>query len=120
MIIAGFGFRRAATLDSLLDAYARVSCDADGLATAADKANSAIFRNLATRLNLPVVAVSSPSLIVQNTHTQSKAALASRGTGSVAEAAALAAAGPGATLLTTRIISTDHMATCALAKGDFS
>ena len=35
--------------------------------------------------------------------------------GSVAEAAALAAAGPGARLLAPRMISADRMASCALA-----
>ncbi|MHA6346914.1 cobalamin biosynthesis protein, partial [Roseivivax sp. CAU 1761] len=38
-------------------------------------------------------------------------------TGSVAEAAALAAAGPGARLLGPRAVSPDGCATCALAQG---
>ena len=37
--------------------------------------------------------------------------------GSLAEAAALAAAGPGATLVVNRIISSDGMATCAIAQS---
>ena len=37
-----------------------------------------------------------------------------------AEAAALAAAGPGARLLGPRVVSADRMATCALAEGNGS
>ena len=57
------------------------------------------------------------ALTAQATSTQSPASRASRGTGSVAEAAALAAAGPGARLLSPRVISADGRATCALAEG---
>jgi cobalt-precorrin 5A hydrolase len=51
------------------------------------------------------------------TVTQSGASHRARRTGSVAEAAALVAAGPGATLLGARAVSGDRMATCALAEG---
>jgi len=40
------------------------------------------------------------------------------GARSVAEAAALAAAGPGARLVGTRVISDDRLATAAIAEGD--
>jgi cobalt-precorrin 5A hydrolase len=43
--------------------------------------------------------------------------LAARGVGSVAEAVALAAAGPGARIVVARVISSDRMATCAIAQG---
>ncbi|ENO84722.1 hypothetical protein C666_16775, partial [Thauera linaloolentis 47Lol = DSM 12138] len=43
---------------------------------------------------------------------------AARGCGSVAEAAALAAAGQGARLLAIRHISPDRSATCAIAQGE--
>jgi cobalt-precorrin 5A hydrolase len=46
MIVAGFGFRQAATLDSLLDALHRAGAPHHPalLATAADKAASPAFR----------------------------------------------------------------------------
>jgi cobalt-precorrin 5A hydrolase len=48
--------------------------------------------------------------------TQSARSLAAHGVGSVAEAAALAAAGPGATLVLERVAST--FVTCALARPE--
>ncbi|MFP4328377.1 MAG: cobalamin biosynthesis protein, partial [Paracoccaceae bacterium] len=51
------------------------------------------------------------------TLTRSAYALDTYRTGSVAEACALAAAGPGALLLGPRAISSDRMATCALARS---
>ncbi len=49
------------------------------------------------------------------TLTDSRHSRQSRGTGSVAEAVALLAAGPGARLLGPRLISTDRRATTAVA-----
>lgn len=120
MIVAGFGFRGEAGTDSLREAYAS-ACDglrADALATAADKAEAAPMTALAQKLGLPLHAVADDALRAQTTLTQSPAALAARGTGSMAEAAALAAAGPGAQLLGPRVISRDRMASCALARAD--
>lgn len=152
MIVAGFGFRSGATVDSLHDALTRavavwtggepaagpaagisaLHCAAtqiqtptlqsahpcpDLLATAAAKADSPAIQTLARRLSRPLRAIPAGVLAAQPTATQSLAALAAHGTGSVAESAALSAAGAGATLLTPRVISTDRMATCALARG---
>ncbi|WP_333999341.1 cobalamin biosynthesis protein [Sphingomonas aurantiaca] len=64
-----------------------------------------------------MIAVSPGTLQRATTPTQSVASLAARRAGSVAEASALAAAGPGAQLLATRHISPDRMATCAIAQG---
>ncbi|SFQ53140.1 cobalt-precorrin 5A hydrolase [Roseivivax halotolerans] len=119
MIVAGFGFRGAATTASLLDALEQAG-GARGvamIATAADKANGPAFRGLAETLSLPASAIDSDTLERQQTATHSQASKSARGTGSVAEAAALAAAGPGASLLGPRSISADRMATCALARG---
>lgn len=88
------------------------------LATAADKAETDAFRKLAADLGLPVRGIDGTTLSVQRTRTQSPVSLHARGTGSLAEAAALAAAGPGARLLIGRQVSADGMATCALAEGD--
>ncbi len=117
MIVAGFGFRRDASAASLRDAFDRARGDhpVSGLATAADKAGTAQFRALSAALGLPACPVAPEALTPQATHTHSPRVAAARGTGSVAEAAALAAAGPGARPLAPRIISADRMASCALA-----
>ncbi|MFZ1468885.1 MAG: cobalamin biosynthesis protein [Paracoccaceae bacterium] len=117
MIVAGLGFRAGASVDSLHDALARAAADhsPDCLATAADKAVAPAFQRLVAETRLPFHAISAPDLSAVKTPTQSAAAQASHGTGSVAEAAALAAAGPGARLLAPRAISSDRQATCALA-----
>jgi cobalt-precorrin 5A hydrolase len=52
------------------------------------------------------------------TPTQSERIKERVGTGSVAEAAALAAAGRRARLISTRAVSQDRMATAAIAEGD--
>ena len=108
MIIAGFGFSSRATVESLKGALAATGQAPDKVATLADKVA------LLAGLGFPVIAVTGP---LPDTPTQSPASLAARGAGSVAEACALAAAGPGAYLLTTRRVSPDGLATCAIAKG---
>jgi len=117
MIVAGFGFRAAATADSLRDAYVRAGGTAKAVATAADKAQAAAFQDFAARVALPVYAIAPEVLVKQQTLTSSEASREARHTGSVSEAAALAAAGPGGRLITPRVVSADGMATCALAKG---
>lgn len=119
VIVAGFGFRAAATPESLADAFARAGGEprAAVLATAADKAEGATFRAFAEGRGLPIRGIDSTSLAAQKTRTHSEASRAARGTGSLAEAAALAAAGAGARLLGPRVISGDGRATCALAEG---
>jgi cobalt-precorrin 5A hydrolase len=120
VIVAGFGFRAAATVDSLADALVRTGSAGRValLATVADKAQAPAFHALATALALPIRAVDAETLARQETLTRSAASRAARGTGSVAEASALAAAGRGARLMARRVVSGDGMATCALAEGD--
>lgn len=121
MIVAGFGFRGGASVDSLRDALARARAAAHvavppaRIATAADKTAAPVFAALSRALGAAVCPVAAPVLAACPTPTQSAWAIAERGTGSLAEAAALVTAGPGATLLTRRMISTDRMASCALA-----
>jgi cobalt-precorrin 5A hydrolase len=117
MIVAGFGFRRAATAESLLDALdkARGPQAPVLLATAEDKAAAPAFQALSARLGLPIHTVTLDALAQVETPTRSATVRALRGSGSVAEAAALVAAGPGASLLGPRAVSADRMATCALA-----
>ena len=119
MIVAGFGFRQDAGLESLLDALhlASEGREVDRLAAPKDKSEGAVFQALADRLNLPVVAVAPDALAAQTTITMSPASMDARGTSSVAEAAALAAVGDGGRLLGARVVSTDRQATCALAEG---
>ncbi len=117
-IVAGFGFRAGAGVASLRAALALAQeghPPVDVLATAADKADQ--LRSFADTLGLPLVAVDAQALEEAETVTLSLASLAARRTGSVAEGAAMAAAGPGARLLTTRHISPDRMATCAIAQS---
>ncbi|GAA0747844.1 precorrin methylase [Sphingomonas sp. ABOLD] len=112
MIVAGFGYRSGATAASLRSALALAQTGAPPVthvATLADKLP------LLAALGLPTIVVDAVAGVA--TPTRSPASLAARGTGSVAEAAALAAAGPGARLLVTRQISPDRMATCAIAEG---
>lgn len=117
MIVAGFGFRGTATLASLQDAFSRVGGQADALAAPADKAAAECLIQLAQSLLLPVIPVAPEALQMQETATRSARVMAARGTGSVAEAAAMAGAGPGARLVQTRVISGDRLATAALAEG---
>ncbi len=112
MIVAGFGYRSGATAASLRSALALAQAEAPAVthvATVADKLP------LLETLGLPTIAVA--GLAAVPTPTRSAASLAARGTGSVAEAAALAAAGPEARLLVRRQISPDRLATCAIAEG---
>ncbi|MFC6689454.1 cobalamin biosynthesis protein [Jhaorihella thermophila] len=117
MIVAGIGFRASASADSLRSALDRAAQGRapDLIAAPADKAAAPCLTAFAARLGVPVQAVPADRLAAMETPTQSARVHASRGTGSVAEAAALAAAGPGARLLTPRQISEDRQATCAAA-----
>ena len=117
MIVAGLGFRKDAGIGSLRDALARAGgLHAQALATAADKASAPVIQTLAAELALPLHAIPLERLHNQPTLTQSPRVSALYGTGSLAEAAALAAAGPGARLLGPRVTSQDGKATAALAE----
>jgi cobalt-precorrin 5A hydrolase len=116
MIVAGFGFRSGVTLAALQEALV-LAGGADGvthLATLADKAEGLAPLGLA--LGLPVLAVADGVLLGQATLTRSGRVQALKGVGSVAEAAALAAAGPGARLRGPRVVSADGTATAAIAE----
>lgn len=118
MIVAGFGFRHRAGETSLRAALAlaqRGHPPIDAVATAADKAPA--LAGLADALGLALIAVPPAALERAATITRSAASRAARDTGSVAEAAALVAAGPNARLLHARHVSPDRRATCALAEG---
>jgi cobalt-precorrin 5A hydrolase len=117
MIVAGFGFRSGVTLAALQDALARAG-GSDGVTHLATLAGKAVtLHPLARHLGLPVVEVDEETLQGHATLTQSARVEGLFGTGSVAEAAALAAAGPGARLRGPRAVSADGMATAAIAEG---
>jgi cobalt-precorrin 5A hydrolase len=115
MIVAGFGFRSKTSLAALQEALdlAGGAAGVTHLATLAAKAPG--LQPLASALGLPVIAVLPETLRDQPTLTRSARVAALHGTGSVAEAAALAAAGPGASLRGPRKASHDGTATAAIA-----
>jgi cobalt-precorrin 5A hydrolase len=115
--VAGLGFRKAATLASLQDALARAGGAADRLATAETKAEAPVARALAETLGVAICGIRREMLAAQTVLTHSAVVAERFGTGSVAEAAALAAAGPGARLLGPRMLSGDGLATAAIAIG---
>jgi cobalt-precorrin 5A hydrolase len=122
MNVLGVGFRAKADAASLQDALSQVLVAAAGLKIDAivsevAKARTPIFRDFAQSLGVPGLGVSSADLEQMITPTQSARIQDRFGTGSLAEAAALAAAGPNARLVVERVVSTDGMATAALAKG---
>jgi cobalt-precorrin 5A hydrolase len=121
VIVAGFGCRSGADTASLRAALALAQVGhppVTALAAPADK--TAPLTILADTLGLPLLAIAPAGLRAVATPTRSAASLAARDTGSVAEAAALAAAGAGARLIAHRHISPDRMATCAIAEGPMS
>ena len=117
MKVAGFGFRSDVTAQALADALARAGGAAGltALATVQDKVEG--LRAFADGLGLPVIGLSREALEGLATPTQSVRVKARFGTGSLAEAAALAAAGPGAKLRGKRSQSADGAATAAIAEG---
>jgi cobalt-precorrin 5A hydrolase len=126
-LVAGLGFRAGcevtalrSALQAALDAASTVRgqlitlAHLSAIATAADKAHHPALLQLAAELQVPIHPIPLPALA--NQPAAPSARVPERyGAHSVAEAAALAAAGPGATLLGRRSISPDRMATAALA-----
>ncbi|MBR1202540.1 MULTISPECIES: cobalamin biosynthesis protein [unclassified Bradyrhizobium] len=120
MKVAGLGFRNNASVASLREAL-----DAAGgpnglaaVATVSDKVGAVALQALAQELGLPIRGIPAAMLAEIETATQSELINARFGTGSVAEAAAVAAAGSGARLISARAVSQDRMATAAIAEGD--
>lgn len=124
MIAAGVGFRRGVAADELV-ALVRRACDAAALAperltrlaTVEALADEPGFREAARRLAVEPAAIGAAALhgAAPAVRTVSARSLAAHGVGSVAEAAALGAAGAGANLILARI--TSLRATCALARS---
>ncbi|MDE5458206.1 precorrin methylase [Bradyrhizobium sp. CSA112] len=118
--IAGLGFKRDVTLAALREALAAAG-GPDGIAavaTVSNKAETAALKLLARELNVPIRPVPVDVLAGIATSTQSEFIKVKFGTGSLAEAAALAVAGRGARLISMRTVSQDRTATAAIAEGD--
>jgi cobalt-precorrin 5A hydrolase len=122
MIVAGIGCKRGAPAPDIeaavRAALARANIDAgalDVIATIATKRDEAGIQAAAEKLGVSVIVVSDADLQTASdrTETRSERALALAGVPSVAEAAALAAAGPAARLISPRLVV--GAATCALA-----
>jgi len=122
MIVAGVGCRRgapAADIEAAIRAaLARANLSADALgmiATIAAKSAEAGVRKAAEKFGVVVVPVPETEIKAASHRTETRSArvLALIGVPAVAEAAALAAAGPAARLICRRLVV--GAATCALA-----
>jgi len=123
MIVAGIGFRRSVAADEIVTLVEQALKRAalaphalPGLATIEPLARLPAFADAARRLAVTATAIDEDGLTAAGprVRTQSARSLAAHGVGSVAEAAALAAAGSRAELILERIASPS--ATCALAR----
>lgn len=123
VIAVGLGFRKTCTAETLVGLVRRAleeagQPQATALATIAEK-DRPVLHAAAAALGLPVVILPKAALAQTDDRLtiRSERVKACLGIPSVAEAAALAAAGPGARLVLPRIDSGD--ATCAVAaSGD--
>jgi cobalt-precorrin 5A hydrolase len=124
MIVAGVGCRKGTTAEEIITVISRALRNAglsnhaiDVIAAPAAKVGEAGIVGAATALRVPLVSVSQSDLeaVGARTRTRSERVIALMGVPSVAEAAALAAAGPSASLLAARIAA--GPATCALAES---
>jgi cobalt-precorrin 5A hydrolase len=125
MMVAGIGCRRNASADAIIAAI-EAALDRNGLsktaldviATSIRKGDEPGIAAAAAALGLPLVLVEQSDLeaVVDRTMTQSERVAAMMGVPSVAEAAALAAAGTTARLVAPRVKL--GPATCALADAD--
>ncbi|WP_246718767.1 cobalamin biosynthesis protein [Microvirga terrestris] len=127
MIVAGVGFRRSVEAGEIValveQALERAAIARDALKSLATiEALTALpaFREAARRLDVVATTVAQATLVETAPHvrTQSARSIAAHGVGSVAEAAALAAAGSHSKLILERIASAS--ATCALARSETS
>ncbi len=125
MIVAGIGCRRdaaAAAIEQSIEA-ALAECRLDraalnALATAAGKSEEPGLREAAARFSLPLIALADEDLIraAPGALTRSQRVLDLKGVPSIAETAALAAAGRNARLLAPRVSNKE--ASCAIAIGE--
>lgn len=124
-IVAGIGFRSETLATEIVALVERALDEADlardaltALASAQSLAERPAFHEAARMLAVTPCAIDQETLVAQTgLNTSSARSMAAHSVGSVAEAASLAAAGPGGYLVLPRIAS--RSVTCALAKrGD--
>lgn len=115
VIVAGFGLRARATVDGLQALLGQRRVDA--FAIVADKADHPALRALAARTRIPLHAVALTDLARDRAQSPAPHQPERYGPLSVAEAAALAAAGPNSTLIQPRLTAPDGTATLAIAEG---
>jgi cobalt-precorrin 5A hydrolase len=125
MIVAGVGCRRGASASdveaAIRAALARAGASLAALgaiATTAAKQSEFGIAAAAKKLGVKLVFVAEADLqtVAHRTETRSERVLALTGVPSVAEAAALAAAGPAARLIGPRLVV--GSATCAIARSE--
>ena len=128
MIYAGFGFRADAPLECFLEVFERlkkeycIGTSLSAIATIAKKAATPTFKELSDQTSLAIIALHTDDIICQKTKSFSQNVMNIYGTGSMAEASALAAATLaepkyGAQLMGPRVVSKHRMVTCAFARG---
>lgn len=118
ILVAGFGFRRGAQLSSLGEVLDQLEAQSGAIGRLAVASSMwPLVQQLGHERGIEVLNVADAVLPAMITLTRSTHSLKARGTGSVAEAVALVAAGPGGQLLGPRLISADRMATAAVARG---
>ena len=128
MRVVGFGLRPHAPRNALEEVLARALDAArahDGkppivhaMATLAGRAEHPALRCLAQAYALPVIAVDETRVVGVVTPTRSARIEALFATGSIAEATALLAAGEGARIIVSRIVSPDGTASAAMAETE--
>jgi cobalt-precorrin 5A hydrolase len=125
MIVAGLGFRRGTSAEELervvrlaLDSYEMTADRLQAIATASDKATEPSMPELARRLSTALVSCKLSDLagMVGRISTASLRVAEVKGVPSIAEAAALVAAGRNGRLLGRRVAT--RRATCAIAIGE--
>lgn len=107
-------------MSSLQDALTRALAASgetalDAIVTESAKSRAPVFRELAQVLSVPGLGIRTEDMAGMITPTQSQRIVDRFGTGSLCEAAALAAVGPKAVLIAARVVSGDGMATAAIA-----
>ena len=117
--IIGCGFRQYASIESFESALSKTLQTEyySGICVPEDKMSHKALCAFAKKLHLPIYGVKSDVISGTDTPTKSSKIMNIRHTGSVAEAAALAIFKTPARLISTRAISDDRQAVCAIAMG---
>jgi cobalt-precorrin 5A hydrolase len=118
MRVVGLGLRAAATPASLEELFQRLHVTPDlPLAVPAFRESHPAVLELQQQ-GRTIIPVPEAALKGVATPTRSTRILSSHGTGSIAEACAIVAAGSDARIIVPRVVSTDGCATAAIAQSD--